>query len=58
MNTNQINTIDEVISELQKIISECETNNNNLSKGAVLKMIFLMIPRMEPHSIKSFYTSD
>lgn len=36
MNTNQINTIDEVISELQKIISECETNNNPLGYFAAL----------------------
>ena len=36
MNTNQINSIEEVISELQKIISECETNNNPLGYFAAL----------------------
>jgi len=36
MNTNQINTIDEVINELEKIISECENNNNPLGYFAAL----------------------
>jgi hypothetical protein len=36
MNTIQINTIHEVINELEKIISECETNNNPLGYFAAL----------------------
>jgi hypothetical protein len=36
MNTIQFNTIDDVISELQKIISECEKSNNPLGYFAAL----------------------
>ncbi len=36
MNTIQINTIHEVINELEKIISECETNNDTLGYFAAL----------------------
>ncbi len=36
MNTIQINTIDEVINELEEIISECEKSNNPLGYFAAL----------------------
>jgi hypothetical protein len=36
MNALQINTIEDVIAQLEKIISECEKNNNPLGYFAAL----------------------
>ena len=51
MNANQIHTIDEVINELEKIISECETNNNPLGYFAALyqKVTIRVMEGIENH---------
>ena len=51
MNANQIHTIDEVINELEKIISECETNNNPMGYFAALyqKVTIRVLEGIENH---------